>query len=135
MVECGKAAKAPEEYVRRSVANNLNDISKDHPDLVVEVAGRWWTDADDNRRRLVRHALRTLIKDGNDGALDVIGYGPGSPVQVQSVSVEPAMAPIGSSVPEIPAGAPSARRTSSSGSSRRDTGARGRPRVANRLRT
>ena len=45
----------PEEYVRRSVANNLNDISKDHPELVVEVARRWWKDATPNRKRLVRH--------------------------------------------------------------------------------
>lgn len=35
----------PEEYVRRSVANNLNDIAKDHPDLLVDVARRWLTDA------------------------------------------------------------------------------------------
>ena len=43
----------PSEYVRRSVANNLNDISKDHPDVVVDVAGRWWADGDEQRRRLV----------------------------------------------------------------------------------
>ena len=35
----------PEEYVRRSVANNLNDISKDHPELAVEIARRWWVEA------------------------------------------------------------------------------------------
>ncbi len=45
----------PELYVRRSVANNLNDIAKDHPEVVVDVADRWWRDGDTNRRRLVRH--------------------------------------------------------------------------------
>ncbi len=88
----------PVEYVRRSVANNLNDIAKDHPDVVVEVALRWWTDADDNRRRLVKHGLRTLIKAGNPGALDVLGYGPSSPAVVGTVSIEPAKLPIGDKV-------------------------------------
>lgn len=88
----------PVEYVRRSVANNLNDIAKDHPDMVVEVAGRWWADGDRNRRRLVRHGLRTLIKAGNAGALDVLGYGPNSPVRVASASIEPAHVSIGDKV-------------------------------------
>jgi hypothetical protein len=66
----------PEEYVRRSVANNLNDIAKDHPDAVVETCGRWLVDADTNRRKLVRHALRTLVKAGHPGALELLGFGP-----------------------------------------------------------
>ena len=88
----------PVEYVRRSVANNLNDIAKDHPDVVVEVARRWWADGDHNRRRLVRHALRTLIKDANPDALDVLGYGPNSAASVAAVSIEPTAANIGDKV-------------------------------------
>jgi hypothetical protein len=88
----------PVEYVRRSVANNLNDIAKDHPDIVIEVAGRWWADGDRNRRRLVRHGLRTLIKAGNAGALDVLGYGANSPVKVVSATIEPAQVSIGDKV-------------------------------------
>ena len=88
----------PVEYVRRSVANNLNDIAKDHPDLVVEVARRWWADGGHHRRRLVRHALRTLIKAGAPGALDVLGYGPTSPARVATVSIEPAEVSIGGKV-------------------------------------
>ena len=65
----------PEEYVRRSVANNLNDIAKDHPDLVVEIAAEWMTGADRDRQRLVRHACRSLIKAGHVGALKALGYG------------------------------------------------------------
>ena len=65
----------PEEYVRRSVANNLNDIAKDHPDLVAEIAERWMQDASKNRVRLVKHACRTLIKAGHAGALAALGYG------------------------------------------------------------
>ncbi len=65
-----------EEYVRRSVANNLNDIAKDHPDLVAEIAKKWLKNADKNRQRLVKHACRTLIKKGHKDALDALGYGP-----------------------------------------------------------
>jgi len=66
----------PEDYVRRSVANNLNDIAKDNPDVVVETCRAWLVDATDDRRRLVRHALRTLVKSGHTGALEVLGFGP-----------------------------------------------------------
>jgi 3-methyladenine DNA glycosylase AlkC len=66
----------PSEYVRRSVANSLNDISKDHADLVADIAHKWMTDASALRRRLVRHGLRTLIKAGHPGALMALGYGP-----------------------------------------------------------
>lgn len=66
----------PEEYVRRSVANNLNDIAKDHPDKVAEIAALWLIGADKNRTRLVKHACRTLIKHGHTGALGAFGYAP-----------------------------------------------------------
>ena len=65
----------PEEYVRRSVANNLNDIAKDHPDLVADIAKKWMQGADINRQKLIRHACRTLLKQGNQKALEVFGYG------------------------------------------------------------
>jgi 3-methyladenine DNA glycosylase AlkC len=65
----------PEEYVRRSVANHLNDIGKDHPDLLVEVARRWMDSAPPARVRLLRHALRSLVKKGDAGALGVLGFG------------------------------------------------------------
>lgn len=63
-----------EEYVRRSVGNNLNDIAKDHPDLVARIAGQWLKGANKNRGRLVRHACRTLVKQGHQGALKALGY-------------------------------------------------------------
>ena len=86
-----------EEYVRRSVANNLNDISKDHPALAVKTAARWWTDDADDRR-MVRHGLRTLIKAGDPDALAILGFGSDSPVQLRAVSIEPAEVHIGESV-------------------------------------
>lgn len=66
----------PEEYVRRSVANHLGDIAKDHPDLAVQVAQSWAKDATPTRRRLLRHALRHLVKQGHSGALGVLGHHP-----------------------------------------------------------
>lgn len=65
-----------EEYVRRSVANNLNDIAKDHPELVFAVVSKWLVDADDNRRKLIKHACRTLIKNGHKQTLALLGYRP-----------------------------------------------------------
>lgn len=88
----------PEEYVRRSVANNLNDISKDHPQVVVELAGRWWKDASVERKRLVKHALRTLVKNGHPGALRVLGYRPDTPAAIEEVRCLPDRVEIGDSV-------------------------------------
>ena len=62
-----------EECVRRSVANHLNDIAKDHPDLVARMANEWMKGANRNRERLVRHACRTLIKQGHPVALQAFG--------------------------------------------------------------
>ncbi len=65
-----------EEYVRRSVANNLNDIAKDHPKTVAGIAKSWMKNAGKDRQRLVKHACRTLIKDGHQPTLAALGYGP-----------------------------------------------------------
>lgn len=62
------------EYVRRSVANNLNDISKDHPQQVLAIAGRW-LGSSRNTDRLVKHACRTLLKQGDEQALALFGLG------------------------------------------------------------
>lgn len=65
----------PSEYVRRSVANHLNDISRHAPEVVVETARRWMADPDDTTPATVRHALRTLVKRGDPAALTLLGYG------------------------------------------------------------
>ncbi|MCX5607415.1 DNA alkylation repair protein [Streptomyces sp. NBC_00047] len=73
------------EYVRRSVANHLNDISRDHPGLAVETAARWLTAAASagTTDRVVRHGLRTLIKAGRPEALTLLGHSPDVPVTVK----------------------------------------------------
>ena len=79
----------PEPFVRRSVANNLNDIGKDNPDLLLEVARRWSVDAGAERMALIRHALRSLVKAGDTGALEILGYPEGAAVEVRAVSIQP----------------------------------------------
>ena len=63
------------EYVRRSVANHLNDIAKDHPDLLVQWLRDELPGASPERRRLLRHASRTLIKQGHAATLECWGLG------------------------------------------------------------
>lgn len=62
-------------YVRRSVANHLNDIAKDHPQVVAEWLERHLVDAGSERRALLRHASRTLVKRGDRRVLAAFGYG------------------------------------------------------------
>ncbi len=83
----------PSAYVRRSVANHLGDVAKDHPARAVMVATRW-LDAKPSRQRLVRHALRSLLKKGHPGALALFGTTQ-APVEVSRLMVTPALARIG----------------------------------------
>jgi len=61
-------------YVRKSVANHLNDIAKDHPDWVMARLEAWPLD-DKRCAWIARHALRTLIKRGDRRALAIVGAG------------------------------------------------------------
>ena len=88
----------PALYVRRSVANNLNDIGKDHPELLVETAAAWMKDADENRAWLIRHALRSAVKRGDVGALRVLGYGDAKGLIVEAAAIAPALARIGDKI-------------------------------------
>lgn len=88
----------PELYVRRSVANNLNDIGKDHPALLTAVAKRWLRGASADRRWIVNHALRSAVKRADLGALGALGYGSKAEVSLLDKRIVPARAKIGGSV-------------------------------------
>jgi 3-methyladenine DNA glycosylase AlkC len=88
----------PSLYVRRSVANNLNDIGKDHPALLVDVARRWLVDATPERRWIVGHALRSAVKRGEPGALGLLGYGRAARVELRGVGITPPRLCIGDNV-------------------------------------
>ena len=87
----------PSEYVRRSVANNLNDISKDHPDVVLEVAGRWLGHSPETDK-LVKHALRTLLKAGDTRALVLFGFTSPDDLHIDGLAIEPSAVRIGDDV-------------------------------------
>jgi len=64
-------------YVTRSVANHLNDIAKSEPAVVVQVLKDWQRlgkQTDQELAWMTKHALRTLIKQGNKEALLLLGY-------------------------------------------------------------
>ncbi len=88
----------PELYVRRSVANNLNDIGKDNPAALIATAAHWLKNAPAPRAALVRHALRSSIKAGDQKALALLGFGGKAEVSVRGVKVEPKHARIGGKV-------------------------------------
>lgn len=76
----------PSEYVRRSVANHLNDISKDHPSLVYSIAKKWIgktpeTDA------LLKHACRTMLKQGDQTVLKLFGHAKHEDINVKELKV------------------------------------------------
>jgi 3-methyladenine DNA glycosylase AlkC len=77
------------EPVRKSVANNLNDISKDHPGLVLDLLRKWQVDASDEVRWITGHALRTLVKQGHPEALVLLGYPSDAEIAVHNLAVEP----------------------------------------------
>lgn len=88
----------PSEYVRRSVANNLNDISRDSPEIALATALRWSQESRTPETAwIVRHALRTLIKKGDPQALAIVGMTGGEHIRVPSMRLSPRSLALGES--------------------------------------
>lgn len=85
----------PDESVRRSVANNLNDISRDHPEVVIDLLRSWEPQPGTDTYKLARHALRTLLKRGDPDALEVLGFKAGLSVRLEGLTLEPPSPQIG----------------------------------------
>ncbi|MFC6299885.1 DNA alkylation repair protein [Pseudomonas sp. CCM 7893] len=81
-------------YVRKSVANHLNDITKDHPDWVLSLIEGWSLD-NPHTAWIARHALRSLIKQGNTRALTIMGAGAKAEVNIRHLKVTPAVVKLG----------------------------------------
>ena len=87
----------PSLYVRKSVANHLNDITKDHPEWVFDKIADW--DQDDARTGwIMKQALRTLIKKGDTRALHLFGAGHKAEVDITTFSVTPSSLQLGGAV-------------------------------------
>lgn len=84
----------PEFYVRKSVANNLNDISKTHPELVIEICTRWQGETAETDW-VIKHACRTLLKKGNAAALELFGFGGADKVEVFGIALDQTHVQIG----------------------------------------
>lgn len=82
-----KLKNDPEDYVYRSVANNLNDISKHHPELVLDLAEKWINESD-TTRWVCKHALRTLLKKGNQRAMKLFGFGSIKSIKTQKFEIQ-----------------------------------------------
>lgn len=84
-------------HVQKSVANNLNDISKTHPELVTELAKKWYGE-NEVTDWIVKHGCRTLLKKGTQDALIIFGYNDGTSILVENFSLDVSEISIGESV-------------------------------------
>jgi 3-methyladenine DNA glycosylase AlkC len=75
------------EDVRRSVANNLNDISKDNPELALGICEKWHGQSEETDK-IVKHACRTMLKAGDKRALAIFGYSDPSLIEVTNLSLD-----------------------------------------------
>ncbi len=75
------------EDVRRSVANNLNDISKDNPELALGLCEKWHGQSG-NTDKIVKHACRTMLKAGDKRALAIFGYSDPSLITVENLKLD-----------------------------------------------
>ncbi|MFO7321578.1 MAG: DNA alkylation repair protein [Chloroflexota bacterium] len=86
------------EYVRRSVANNLNDIAKDNPDIALATLRRWNREHGEGVRWVVAHGLRTLVKEGNRDALALLGYEADGGFALNDLTVTPDTVRVGENI-------------------------------------
>jgi len=85
------------ESVRRSVANNLNDISKDNPEVVLALATKW-KGVSEEIDWLVKHACRTLLKQGKSNVMQLFGFGAIDNIEVQNFTIHTPKVKIGAAL-------------------------------------
>lgn len=78
----------PSLYVRKSVANNLNDIGKDHPQTLLKLATRWHGQHP-HTDWIVKHACRNLLKQAHPEALSLFGYGATDAIELHNFDYSP----------------------------------------------
>jgi 3-methyladenine DNA glycosylase AlkC len=76
----------PSEFVRKSVANNINDISKDHPSLVIDLV-RKWKGQSSNTDWILKHGCRTLLKSGHTEILPLFNFMQNKKIKVRDLVI------------------------------------------------
>ena len=76
----------PSGYVRKSVANNLNDISKTRPDIIIQIAAEWYGE-NSRTNWIVKHSCRTLLKKGNRDILALFGLNDNANIMVEDFAL------------------------------------------------
>lgn len=85
-------------YVRRSVANNINDITKDNPTWAIELCESFLTKQTEHTEWIVKHALRSLIKAGDQRVFPLLGYSQNSKVAISNFSLTKKSISVGDSL-------------------------------------
>ncbi len=82
-------------YVRKSVANHLNDICKDNPKVIIELTQRWMNNHPTvHTQWIVKQGLRSLVKSGDVQALKILGFKPQKNVQLKKMSLKRKIVPM-----------------------------------------
>jgi 3-methyladenine DNA glycosylase AlkC len=81
----------PSLYVRKAVANCLNDVSKDHPGRLLEWAEAWQGDGGAEREWILTRGLRALVRDGHPEALRLLGVSAPDSLEARWTSALPAV--------------------------------------------
>jgi 3-methyladenine DNA glycosylase AlkC len=76
----------PSESVRRSVANNLNDIAKDHPEIALRISQQWKSTGSETDW-IIKHGCRTLLKRGNAKVLTLHGFNPKARGRIKNLKI------------------------------------------------
>lgn len=85
------------EFVRKSVANNLNDISKDNPEVTLDVCQKWFGTSE-RTDWIVKHACRTLLKAGNKRAMLLFGFGDPAHLTIKNLTFSNSCPKIGDEI-------------------------------------
>ena len=82
------------EFVRKSIANHLNDISKDNPEIALKIASEWHGHSKE-RDWVVKHACRTLLKQGHPRAMELFGFGSVQDIDISELTIDTPIVKVG----------------------------------------
>lgn len=87
----------PARFVRLSVANNLNDIAKDNPEIVISLAKKWYGESAEVDW-VVKHGCRTLLKQGNWEVMNIFGLGDVENIRIENFQISTPEVKVGDSL-------------------------------------